>query len=319
MLRRKTSNNVTQDKGESFLARIKVGLAKTRNRFSEGVKAALMTAKAYDDSLLEELETLLLTADVGVAATAEILDTLKAQASRQALKDPAAIYPILQAELTGMLESVQSPLDLSNAPKPFVIMMVGVNGAGKTTTIGKLARQYQDEGKSVMLAAGDTFRAAAVEQLQVWGERNQVPVIAQGTGADSASVCFDALSAAKARGTDILIADTAGRLQNKQNLMEELGKIVRVMSRQDEQAPHEVLLVLDAATGQNAISQANEFLKVVPVTGLVVTKLDGSAKAGVVFAIAKQLALPIRYIGVGESVEDLRPFSAADFVTALLE
>ena len=319
-----TSNTEAQDKGNSslagtFLEKIRAGLAKTRGRFSEGVQAALLGKKTYDDDLLEALETLLLSADVGVDATAEILDALKARASRRELKDPEAVHAALQDELTAMLEKVQAPLVIDDARKPFVILMVGVNGVGKTTTIGKLAGQFQAEGKSVMLAAGDTFRAAAVEQLKAWGERNQVPVIAQGTGADSASVCFDALSSAKARGADILIADTAGRLQNKKNLMDELGKITRVMSRQDETAPHEVLLVLDAGTGQNAISQAREFLNTVPVSGLVVSKLDGSAKGGVIFAIAKQLALPIRYIGVGEGVDDLRPFSAAEFVAALFE
>lgn len=316
------TGNVAEERNEGkpgFLNRIRAGLGKTRGRFTEGLQAVFLGDKALDARLLEELETVLLSSDVGVAATADILGSLTERISRKELNDTGAVHAALRDELASMLEPVAVPLNADNADGPFVILMVGVNGAGKTTTIGKLARKFQAEGKSVMLAAGDTFRAAAVEQLQVWGERNDVPVIAQGAGADSASVCFDALSAARARGADVLIVDTAGRLQNKKNLMDELRKIARVMSRLDESAPHEVLLVLDAGTGQNAISQAAEFLDAVSVSGLVLSKLDGSAKGGVIFAVAKQLAIPIRFIGVGEGIDDLRPFSAAEFVAALFE
>lgn len=259
-------------------------------------------------------------ADVGIEATTEIIDRLTERVSRKELKDPQALYSALQEELQDLLDPVAQPLALP--PKgegPFVILMVGVNGVGKTTTIGKLTQRFQNEGRSVMLAAGDTFRAAAVEQLKVWGERNQVPVVAQHTGADSASVIYDALSAAKARGVDVLIADTAGRLHNKSHLMEELKKVRRVMAKLDEQAPHEVMLVLDAGTGQNALSQASTFNEAVPVTGITLTKLDGTAKGGIIFALAKQLGTPIRFIGVGETLDDLRPFAAEDFVSALFE
>ncbi|MCG8434488.1 MAG: signal recognition particle-docking protein FtsY, partial [Gammaproteobacteria bacterium] len=270
-----------------------------------------------DDDLLEELETILLTSDVGVAATREILDHLTTRISRKELGDGAAVYNSLQEELADILKPVELPLEIDADKKPFVILMVGVNGVGKTTTIGKLAKRLQREGKSVLLAAGDTFRAAAVEQLKVWGERNDVPVIAQASGADSASVIYDGLSAAKARDVDVLIADTAGRLQNKKNLMDELVKITRVMAKLDESAPHEVLLVLDAGTGQNAISQAKEFQEAVSVTGLVLSKLDGTAKGGVIFALSRQLDIPIRFVTVGEQIDDLRPFAADEFVEAL--
>jgi fused signal recognition particle receptor len=274
--------------------------------------------KEIDAELLEELESRLLLADVGVDATLEIVGNLTGRVSRKELTHPDALEEALREELLVLLKPVEQPLNVSGR-SPFVILMVGVNGVGKTTTIGKLARRYQSEGRSVMLAAGDTFRAAAVEQLQVWGDRNDVPVIAQHTGADSASVIFDALQAARARSIDVLIADTAGRLHNKDNLMEELEKVVRVMGKIDPDAPHEVMLVLDAGTGQNALAQASEFQRSVGVTGLSLTKLDGTAKGGVIFAIAKKLGLPIRYIGIGEAVEDLRPFAATEFIDALFD
>ncbi len=276
----------------------------------------LFRGKKIDDDLFDELEEQLLIADVGVDTTRKIITSLTQHASRKQLKDAEALYGKLKEEMSGILAKVDQPLDVSGKT-PYVILMVGVNGVGKTTTIGKLARQFQAEGKSVMLAAGDTFRAAAVEQLQVWGERNRIPVVAQHTGADSASVIFDAVQAAKARGIDVLIADTAGRLQNKSHLMEELKKIVRVMKKLDDQAPHEVMLTLDASTGQNAVSQAKLFNEAVGLTGITLTKLDGTAKGGVIFAIADQFGIPIRYIGVGEGIEDLRPFKADDFIEAL--
>lgn len=248
--------------------------------------------------------------------TRKIITSLTQHASRKQLKDAEALYGKLKEEMSEILAKVDQPLDVSGKT-PYVILMVGVNGVGKTTTIGKLARQFRAEGKSVMLAAGDTFRAAAVEQLQVWGERNRIPVVAQHTGADSASVIFDAVQAAKARGIDVLIADTAGRLQNKSHLMEELKKIVRVMKKLDDRGPHEVMLTLDASTGQNAVSQAKLFNEAVGLTGITLTKLDGTAKGGVIFAIADQFGIPIRYIGVGEGIEDLRPFKADDFIEAL--
>ena len=302
-----------------FFSRIKSGLSKTRNRLSEGMGRLFLGEKQIDEALLEEIETILLTSDVGVAATTEIIDDLTRKVARKELADTAALLTHLKEQLRDILTAVEQPLILPESDQPYVILMVGVNGAGKTTTIGKLAKQFQKQGKSVLLAAGDTYRAAAVEQLKVWGERNDVPVIAQGTGADSASVIFDALAAAQARHTDILIADTAGRLQSKKNLMEELSKIRRVLGKLDVSAPHEVMLVLDATTGQNAISQATEFQQAVDVTGVTLSKLDGTAKGGVIFAIAKQLKLPIRYIGVGEKIDDLRPFTAGEFVDALFE
>jgi fused signal recognition particle receptor len=263
------------------------------------------------------METRLLTADVGVEATTQIVQSLTRRVARKELADSNALYKALQEELQQLLKPVEQPLQIDKAIQPYVILVVGVNGAGKTTTIGKLAKKLQQDGKKVMLAAGDTFRAAAVEQLQVWGERNQIPVIAQHTGADSASVIFDAVQAAKARGIDVLIADTAGRLHTKDNLMEELKKVRRVIGKLDQTAPHEVLLVLDAGTGQNAINQTKQFHQAVELTGLALTKLDGTAKGGVIFALAKQFNLPIRYIGVGEGIDDLRTFAADDFVKAL--
>ena len=300
-----------------FFARLKQGLSKTSASIGEGMASLFLGKKTIDDELLEDIETRLLTADVGVEATAVIIQSLTQKVARKQLTDADALYKSLQAELAAMLKPVEAPLVVTPQSKPFVILVVGVNGAGKTTTIGKLAKKLQLEGKKVMLAAGDTFRAAAVEQLQVWGERNKIPVIAQHTGADSASVIFDALQAAKARNIDVLIADTAGRLHTKDNLMEELKKVRRVMGKLDADAPHEVLLVLDAGTGQNAISQAKQFHQTVQLTGLALTKLDGTAKGGVIFALAKQFGLPIRYIGVGEGIDDLRTFEAEPFVQAL--
>lgn len=300
-----------------FFARLKQGLSKTSASIGEGMASLFLGKKAIDDDLLDEIETRLLTADVGVEATSVIVQNLTQKVARKQLADADALYKSLQEELAALLRPVEQPLKVQAQNKPYVILVVGVNGAGKTTTIGKLAKKLQLEGKKVMLAAGDTFRAAAVEQLQVWGERNQIPVIAQHTGADSASVIFDAVQAAKARGVDVLIADTAGRLHTKDNLMEELKKVRRVIGKLDAEAPHEVLLVLDAGTGQNAISQAKYFNQSVELTGLALTKLDGTAKGGVIFALAKQFNLPIRFIGVGEGIDDLRTFEAEPFVKAL--
>lgn len=303
-----------------FFSRIRKGLSKTRSNLTGGLATLFLGEKEIDDELIEDLETQLLVADIGVEATTEIIDRLTERVSRKELSSASSLYKALQEELTTILAPVEQPLQLP--PKgqgPFVILVIGVNGVGKTTTIGKLAKRFRSEGRSVMLAAGDTFRAAAVEQLKVWGERNDVPVVAQHTGADSASVIYDALSAARARNVDVLIADTAGRLHNKAHLMEELKKVRRVMGKLDESAPHEVMLVVDAGTGQNAISQAETFSDAVPITGVVMTKLDGTAKGGVIFAMAKQTGIPIRYIGVGESLEDLRPFEAKPFTDALFD
>lgn len=305
-------------KEDGFFRRLRRGLGRTSDNLVQGLGTMFLGRKEIDEELLEELESRLLMADVGVEATVDIIGRLTQRVSRRELTRPEALEQALKEELQSLLEPCEVPL-VPAGHKPYVILMVGVNGVGKTTTIGKLARRYQGEGKSVMLAAGDTFRAAAVEQLQVWGERNEVPVIAQHTGADSASVLYDALQAAQARGTDVLIADTAGRLHNKDHLMEELRKVVRVMGKLDPEAPHEVMLVLDAGTGQNALSQASQFQQVVGVTGITLTKLDGTAKGGVIFAIARKLGLPIRFIGVGEAVEDLRPFEAEPFIRALFE
>ncbi|WP_417228218.1 signal recognition particle-docking protein FtsY [Amphritea sp.] len=302
-----------------FFGRIKAGLSRTKGNLTEGLGNLFLGAKEIDDDLFEEIETQLLLADVGVEATTEIIDKLTARVSRKQLANADALYTALKEELAGLLDQVEQPIDFNQSKGPFVLLMVGVNGVGKTTTIGKLAKKYQAEGKSVMLAAGDTFRAAAVEQLQVWGDRNNVPVVAQHTGADSASVIYDALQSAQAKNVDVLIADTAGRLQNKDHLMQELEKVVRVMKKLDPDAPHEVMLVLDAGTGQNAMSQAKLFKEAVGVSGISLTKLDGTAKGGIIFAIAKQLDLPIRYIGVGEQVDDLRPFKAKEFVSALFD
>ncbi|MDH5228786.1 MAG: signal recognition particle-docking protein FtsY [Gammaproteobacteria bacterium] len=308
--------NTQEPKG--LMSRLKNGLARTRKQFTRNLSSLVLGAKEIDDDLIEEIETLLLTADVGMEATTAIIDDITARLDRKELKDSSALFDAIEANMKILLERSEQALVVDDSKKPFVILMVGVNGVGKTTTIGKLAKRLQLDGKKVMLAAGDTFRAAAVEQLQTWGERNQVPVIAQHSGADSAAVIFDALQAAQARGMDVLIADTAGRLHTQSNLMEELKKIKRVMSKLDADAPHEIMLVLDAGTGQNALSQAKQFHEAVNLTGISLSKLDGTAKGGMVFALAKQLGIPIRFIGVGESIDDLRPFVAEDFIGALL-
>lgn len=304
---------------QGLFSRFRAGLAKTRSNFAEGLGNLFLGQKEIDEKLLEEIETRLLMSDVGVGATQQIIDNLAVSISRKQVSDPVALYKGLREELSNILMTSEQPLLAATQKKPFVILMIGVNGAGKTTTCGKLARYFQDQGKSVIMAAGDTYRAAAVEQLQIWGERTNIPVIAQRTGADSASVIFDALQSAIANEVDVLIADTAGRLHNKSNLMEELKKVKKVMGKLDVDAPHEVMLVIDAGTGQNALQQAKQFQEAVDVSGLTLTKLDGTAKGGIIFAIARELRLPIRFIGVGEQAEDLRPFDADQFVTALFE
>lgn len=303
---------------QSLFSRLKQGLSRSSQRLTDGFADLLLGKKTIDDDLLEELETQLLSADLGIEATQSIIDDLTQRVARKQLADSGALFTALRDDMVDLLKPAQQVLTIKPEAAPFVILMVGINGVGKTTTIGKLAKQFQTQGHSVMLAAGDTFRAAAVEQLQVWGERNAIPVIAQQHGADSASVIFDALQAAKARNIDILIADTAGRLHTQSNLMEELKKVRRVMSKLDPQAPHEVMLVVDAGTGQNALSQAQQFNDAIGLSGITLTKLDGTAKGGIIFAIAKKTGLPIRYIGVGEKIDDLRRFDAEDFVDALL-
>ena len=299
-----------------LFAKLRQSLSRTKENLGSGF-ISLFRGKAIDDDLFEELETQLLVADVGIETTGKIISKLTDGAKRNQLKDGEALYQLLKQQMSNILQEVSQPLEPKSEDGPFVILMVGVNGVGKTTTIGKMAKQFQSQGKKVMLAAGDTFRAAAVEQLQVWGERNNIPVIAQKTGSDSASVIYDALESAKARNVDVLIADTAGRLQNKDHLMEELKKVVRVMRKINPNAPHEVMLTLDAATGQNAVSQTKLFNQAVGLTGITLTKLDGTAKGGVIFALADQFKIPIRYIGVGEGIDDLRPFASDEFVEAL--
>ena len=298
----------------SFGQRMRSALSRT----GEGIGSLFLGTKVIDEALLEELETSLIMADVGIETTTKIIAELTKQLDRKSLKDGVALKDALHEILLNKLAASEGEINFDGCEKPFVMFVVGVNGVGKTTTIGKLASRLKSQGKSVMLAAGDTFRAAAVEQLQVWGERNAVPVIAQHTGADSASVVFDGIQAAKSRGADVIIADTAGRLHNKSNLMEELKKVKRVASKIDEHAPHEILLVLDAGTGQNAVAQMSEFNQVVGVTGIALTKLDGTAKGGIIFALADKFSVPIRYIGVGEGLDDLQPFNASEFVQALL-
>ncbi len=306
-----------------FFTRLKQGLSKTRRGFTDSIADLVLGKKEIDDDLLDDLEMILLTADVGIDATDRIIKTLTDQVSRQELRDPEALVSALKSLLEEIIEPMSKPLDIdthiAQNKGPFVILMVGINGVGKTTTIGKLAKKYQEEGKSVMLAAGDTFRAAAVEQLQTWGERNNVPVMAQKTGADSAAVIFDAVQSAKAKNIDVLIADTAGRLHTQSNLMEELKKVKRVIAKVDETAPHEVMLVIDAGTGQNALNQAKQFQEAVDVSGITLTKLDGTAKGGIIYALAEQTQIPIRFIGVGESIDDLRAFESQSFTEALFD
>jgi fused signal recognition particle receptor len=312
------ASSAEEPKKGSFFSRLKAGLGRTRSGLTDGLGSLLLGKKEIDDELLEEIETRLLTSDVGISATTTIISELSQRLKRKDLADADVLYQTLKEVLLDQLTICDKPLEIpADLNKPFVILMVGVNGVGKTTTIGKLAKRFQSEGRSVMLAAGDTFRAAAVEQLEVWGARNNVPVVAQHTGADSASVIFDAYQSARAKNIDVLIADTAGRLHNKDNLMQELEKVVRVLKKLDDDIPQETMLVLDATTGQNALSQAEHFSSAVQVSGLTLSKLDGTAKGGMVFAIANQLALPLRFIGIGEKLDDLRPFNAHDFVEAL--
>ncbi|GAB5497871.1 MAG: hypothetical protein PsegKO_01820 [Pseudohongiellaceae bacterium] len=308
---------VEESSSSGLFGRLKAGLSRTRERLSDGIGTLVLGEKTIDASLLDDIETQLLAADVGLEATDRVIANLRKQLDRKQLADPQAFMAGLKNELRAILTPCELPLNIDTSQGPFVILIVGVNGVGKTTTIGKLAKRLQADNHRIMLAAGDTFRAAAVEQLQVWGERNNVPVVAQATGADSASVIFDAYRSAQARNMDVLIADTAGRLHTKDNLMQELEKIVRVLKKQDSRLPDEILLVLDATTGQNALSQADKFHESINLSGLVLTKLDGTAKGGVVFALAERLGIPIRFIGVGEQVDDLRPFAAEQFVDAL--
>lgn len=312
------SSDPAEEKNTGLLTRLSKGLSRTRHSITDGLAGLVLGKKAIDDDTLEEIETLLLSADVGIEATQSIINDLTQRMARNQLSDGDSLFAALREEMLAILVPCTRPLSVENASGPFVILMVGINGAGKTTSIGKLAKHLQVQGHSVMLAAGDTFRAAAVEQLQEWGKRNNIAVIAQHSGADSASVIYDALEAAKARKVDVLIADTAGRLHTQSNLMDELKKVRRVMSKLDADAPHEVMLVLDAGTGQNAIAQAKQFHQAVNVSGITITKLDGTAKGGVIFAIAKQTGIPIRFIGVGEAIDDMRPFDAEEFVDALL-
>ena len=296
---------------------LKERLFKSKKKLGDGLSSLVIGKKKIDEDLLEELEMLLIGSDIGIQTTDKVIEVVRKKASRKELKDEDSLYQLIKEELESLL--IKENLLEPSSNNPFVILVVGINGAGKTTTIGKLAKLFQGEGKSVMLAAGDTFRAAAVEQLQIWGERNDIPVIAQKTGADAASVVYDAYQSAIAKDIDILIADTAGRLHTQDNLMQELEKIKRVLKKHNEDAPHETLLVIDGGSGQNAIQQANEFHKSINLTGLAITKLDGTAKGGVLFSISDSLKLPIRYIGVGEAIEDLKPFNAKDFVNALFD
>ena len=320
-LHQEDSSNSIAETGQpkGLFARLKSGLARSRSHFTQGLSNLILGKKQIDDELLEDLENLLLTSDVGVEATSRIINDLTQSVRRNELSDPEVLVSKLREMLAATLKQSDGDIKQAVSDKPQVILMVGINGAGKTTTIGKLAKRLQNEGNSVMLAAGDTFRAAAVEQLITWGDRNKIPVIAQHSGADSASVIFDALEAATARNIDVLIADTAGRLHTKTNLMDELAKIGRVMKKIDPDAPHEVMLVVDAGTGQNALNQAEQFNQATPLTGITLTKMDGTAKGGIVFAIAEKLGIPIRFIGIGESIDDLRPFDADDFVAALFD
>jgi len=313
----KTTGDAEATGKTGLFARLKSGLARTRHSLTDGVATLVLGSKAIDEALLEEIETTLLVADIGVEATREIIDDLGRRVSRKELGDADALMSALREDMQAILAPCSQPLVIPAGTRPYVILMVGINGAGKTTTIGKLTHRLQQQGHKVMLAAGDTFRAAAVEQLQSWGERNDVPVVAQQQGADAASVIFDALQSAQARDIDVLIADTAGRLHTQANLMEELKKIKRVLGKLDDKAPHETMLVVDAGTGQNALNQAQQFNEAMGLTGITLTKLDGTAKGGIIFAIARKLGIPIRFIGVGEGIENLREFDAAEFVDAL--
>ena len=309
----------TVEKSAGLFTKLRSGLSKTGGAVTGGVGALVLGKKKIDDEVLEELETNLLVADVGIEATQHIIGELTKRIKRNKLKDVDALMEAMHETMVDMLKAASQPLIIDNANQPTVILMIGINGAGKTTTIGKLAKKFQAQGKSVMLAAGDTFRAAAVEQLEIWGERNNIPVIAQGTGADTASVIYDAMESAKAKGVDILLADTAGRLHTQDNLMEELKKVKRVIQKIDAQAPHEIMLVVDASIGQNALIQAKEFNAALGITGITVTKLDGTAKGGIIFAIAKNLDVAVRFVGVGEGIDDLQEFDAGNFASALLD
>jgi len=314
-----TSSNSDTPEKTGLFARLKAGLAKTRANFTSGLANLILGKKTLDADVLDTIETQLLTADVGVEATQQLIQHLTQKLARKELNDTEAALNLLRDDMKNMLLPCQQPLTLPEDKTPFVILVVGINGSGKTTTIGKLAKHLQQIGQKVMLAAGDTFRAAAIEQLQIWGERNQIPVVAQQPGADTAAVIYDAMESAKARQMDVLIADTAGRLHTQTNLMEELKKVTRVLRKIDPTAPHETLLILDASIGQNALNQAIQFHQAIGITGIALTKLDGTAKGGIIFAIAKQLGVPIRYIGVGEGIDDLRPFDAEEFIAALFD
>ena len=315
-LRKESRREATAGRG--LIGRLGEALRKTRSAIADGIAQVIGARTTIDDALLEDIETILLTADVGVDATRRIIDGLESRVSRNEVGDMDALLASLERDMLAILAPVEQPLSIPESRDPYVILVIGVNGAGKTTTIGKLASRFKSDGKSVLIAAGDTFRAAAIEQLQAWGDRTGAPVVAQQPGADSASVIYDAFEAARARGIDVLIADTAGRLHTRVGLMDELRKVRRVIGKLDPRAPHEVLLVLDAGTGQNALSQAAQFHDAIGVTGIALTKLDGTAKGGIIFAIAERLSLPVRLIGVGESIDDLRDFDAKTFVAAIL-
>lgn len=311
-----TANNEPEQERGGFFSRLKQGLAKTRASFTSGLANIFLGKKELNAELLTEIETALLTADVGVETTEQLIRTLTQKLARNELSDADAAFNCLKQEMLQILTPCSKPLDIGTH-KPFTILVIGVNGSGKTTTIGKLAHYYQGELKKIMLAAGDTFRAAAIDQLQVWGERNNIPVIAQQPGTDTAAVIFDAVQSAHAKAMDLLIADTAGRLHTQSNLMAELQKVKRVIAKADAAAPQEVLIVLDATLGQNALNQVRQFNQAIGITGIVLTKLDGTAKGGIIFAIAKETSIPIRFIGVGEGINDLRPFNAEEFINAL--
>ena len=310
--KRHTENTSSENQSKPTL---RERLTKSREKIGDSLSSLLLGKKSIDDDLLEELETILISADIGLKTTDQVIESVRQKSSRKDLSDPSSLYNLVKEELLSIIVEDNEMSEIN--AKPFVILVVGVNGAGKTTSIGKLAKSFQQAGKTVMLAAADTYRAAAVEQLKVWGERNDVPVVAQSTGSDAASVIFDAYDSAKAKGIDILIADTAGRLHTQKNLMQELEKIDRVIKKQDPQAPHETMLVVDGTAGQNALNQAVDFNKLLNITGITITKLDGTAKGGVLFSISNELKLPIRFIGVGEGIDDLRVFNAKKFVDAI--